>query len=228
MKDVMSFILCAALVYLFGSIPFGLIIGKILKGIDIRESGSGNIGAANAFRALGPVGGTLVLLFDIGKGLLPVLLAPLCIKLFAVQGEALPLIKVVAGFAAIMGHNYSMFLKFKGGKGIATSLGVIFALDWKIALICFTIWLLMVLTTRYSSLGSLSGSLMLPILMIVFKDPAPYIVFSTLACISAFYSHRGNIKKLIQGKELKITEKHSGAGTGAPVPAEPQSTVPVE
>lgn len=197
-------------IYVFGSIPFGLLVGKLLKGIDIRELGSGNIGAANAFRALGPVGGVLVLLFDVSKGLLPVYVSQ-----FLMQGESLYYLQVWSGFVAIMGHNFSLFLRFKGGKGIATSLGVIIALNWKVALICFGVWLLMVLITKYSSVGSLSGSLMFPVMMVILKQPVPYIVLGTAACLSAFYSHRGNLKKLLEGKELKITEKPgSGAGAG--------------
>jgi len=197
-----KFVLFMMLAYLLGSIPFGIIFGKLFKGIDIRAHGSGNIGAANAFRALGPAGGVTVLLGDMAKGLIPVT----CACYFA-TGELLYYLQVLSGITSILGHNYSVFLRFKGGKGIATSFGVIIALNWKIALICLVVWGLMVLITRYSSLGSLAGSFMLPVLMAVFKEPLPYTIFGIIACLFAFHAHRGNIKRLIEGKELKITEK---------------------
>jgi acyl phosphate:glycerol-3-phosphate acyltransferase len=190
------------LAYFLGSIPFGIIFGKLFKGIDIRSHGSGNIGAANAFRALGLWGGLTVLLGDMVKGLLPVI----CARYFA-SGETLPYLQVLSGIIAIVGHNYSLFLGFKGGKGIATSFGVILALNWVIALLCLVVWGLMVVITKYSSLGSLAGSFMLPVLMALFREPLPYLVFGIIACLFAFHAHRGNIKRLLEGKEMKITEK---------------------
>lgn len=198
----MKFIVYVILSYIFGSIPFGIIIGRLFKGIDIRKFGSGNIGAANAFRALGFWGGLTVLLTDMSKGFIPVILAK-----YFVSGDLVYLLQVVSGIFSIIGHNYSIFLKFKGGKGIATSFGVLIALNWKIAFICFGIWALMVFITKYSSVGSLSGSLALPILMAVLKQPLPYTIFGLICCFFAFHAHRGNIKKLIEGKELKITDK---------------------
>jgi acyl phosphate:glycerol-3-phosphate acyltransferase len=197
-----KFALYIALSYVLGSIPFGIIFGKLFKGIDIRTYGSGNIGAANAFRALGFWGGLTVLLGDVAKGAIPV-----CCAHFFSAGDTLAYLKVLSGITAILGHNYSFFLRFKGGKGIATSFGVIVALNWKIAFICLGIWGLMVLITRYSSVGSLAGSLALPIMMGIYREPLPVIVFGLFACISAFHAHRENIKRLLAGKELKITEK---------------------
>ncbi|MHC9540896.1 MAG: glycerol-3-phosphate 1-O-acyltransferase PlsY [Vulcanimicrobiota bacterium] len=201
--DAMNSILFLAASFLLGSIPFGVITGKLLKGIDIRDVGSGNIGTANAFRALGLWGGLLVFAGDVAKGFLPVHFACL-----ATSGPLLEWLQVFSGIVAILGHNYSVFLRFKGGKGIATSLGVILALNWKIALLCLGIWGLIVLVTRYSSVGSLTGSFMLPILMALFKQPYPYIGFAVIACLFAFHAHRKNIRNLMEGKELKLTEKH--------------------
>jgi acyl phosphate:glycerol-3-phosphate acyltransferase len=201
-----KFALYIALSYLLGSIPFGIIFGKLFKGIDIRTYGSGNIGAANAFRALGFWGGLTVLLGDVAKGALPV-----CLAHYFADGETVAYLKVFSGITAIVGHNYSVFLKFKGGKGIATSFGVIIALNWKIALICLGIWGFMVLVTRYSSVGSLTGSLALPILMGINREPLPVIAFGLFACLSAFHAHRENIRRLLTGKELKITEKNRPA-----------------
>jgi len=206
----MVFIIIFILIsYLNGSIPYGLLITKKVKGIDIRTVGSGNIGTANAIRAVGFKWGAVVLLCDVLKGALPVLLVmgiskwnPGLIPL-----KLINLTVVLVGFAAILGHNHSIFLKFTGGKGIATSLGVFLALKWPVALIALVIWGIAVFATKYSSLGSLLGSLSMPFLMILFKTPAEYIVFAFIACAFAFYKHRANIGRLIRGEERKINER---------------------
>lgn len=185
--------------YIAGSIPFGVIIGRLLKGVDIRTVGSGNIGAANAFRTLGPVAGTLVLLIDIAKGFIPVFIA---FKL--APAEFLNVACVLVGFFAILGHNYSIFLKFKGGKGIATSLGVFLCLSWQASLIAVAVYILVVISTRISSLGSLSGTLAIPVLMYLFKAPFEFTLFAVLAAVFAFYKHKENIKRLIKKEELKV------------------------
>jgi len=164
--------------------------------------GSGNIGAANAFRALGFWGGLAVLVADVGKGTLGVLVAWLL-----VHGDFQPWAKVLCGLAALVGHNYSCFLGFKGGKGIATSLGVLLALSPKAALCALACWGILVSLTKYSSLGSIVGAISVPAFMILFRDPVPYRLFGILAALFAVYKHRGNIRRLIEGRELKITEK---------------------
>lgn len=194
---IMKAILIIALSYLVGSIPFGVIIGRVFKGVDIRDSGSGNIGAANAIRILGVVPGILVLLLDIGKGFFAVYLSTHIMP-------NMPLMNVSAGLTAIIGHNCSMFLKFKGGKGIATSFGVFLALSWQIALICLATYIIIVAITKYSSLGSLSGTLAMPIFMYIFHQPVEYFLFSVIAAIFAFYKHKENIKRLLKGEEAKM------------------------
>ncbi len=188
--------------YIYASIPFGVIIGKLLKGVDIRETGSGNIGTSNAFRALGPVGGGIVFLMDSLKGFLPVFLVYV-LPLF----ENKPIIQIILGTAAIIGHNYSVFLKFKGGKGIATSFGVALGINWYIALICLALWGLIVLITRISSLASIMAAISFPVCMYLFRQPTAFFVFSILACILAIYAHRANIKRLLSGTELKMSTK---------------------
>ena len=128
------FVALLVFAYLLGSLPIGLIVGKAVRGIDVREHGSGNIGATNVWRTLGPVWGSLVFALDVGKGLAPVLLA----QRNAAHIAWLP---VAAGLAAILGHNFSVFLKFKGGKGVATTLGVAFGLSWVAGLVGFGVWL---------------------------------------------------------------------------------------
>lgn len=195
--------------YLIGSIPFGLIAGKYIKGIDIRTIGSGNIGTANAVRALGPFWGGMVFLGDCLKGSLPVV-AVILISRFSPSSIPENLIfttQVVAGLAAILGHNYSIFLGFTGGKGIATSFGVFVVLNWKVAVLSFLVWVICIILTKISSLGSLLGSLAVPILLIIFKSPLEYIVFGFVATIFAFYKHRENIGRLLRGEERKINQK---------------------
>lgn len=199
--------LFAVISFVVGSIPFGVIIGKLVKNIDIREVGSGNIGAANVWRALGPVPAIIVLILDALKGFVCVKLAMMLVHAgFYGAGE------VISGLSAIMGHNYSVFLKFKGGKGIATSLGVVFGLDARIALISFGIWVVILLLTRYSSLGSLTGAAAVPVQMYLFHKPQAYLIFAVLAAVFAFYKHKENIKRLIAGREIKINQKINAGG----------------
>ena len=193
--------------YLLGSIPFGVIIGKMLKGIDIT-TGSGNIGTSNAFRALGPLGGSLVFLADTLKGSIPVLvIAFLVPKLIPVDMRTIA--QIAVGICAILGHTYSVFLKFTGGKGVATSFGVIVAMCWYVALICLGIWGIVVLTTKISSVASMTGAIAFPITTYIFfkTNDMPLLVFSIVACILIIYLHRSNIKRLINGEELKMSTK---------------------
>ena len=194
--------------YLLGSIPFGVIIGKMLKGIDIRTTGSGNIGTSNAFRALGPVGGSLVFLSDTLKGAIPVLvIAFLVPKLIPVDMRTIA--QIAVGICAILGHTYSVFLKFTGGKGVATSFGVIVAMCWYVALICLGIWGIVVLTTKISSVASMTGAIAFPITTYIFfkTNDMPLLIFSIVACLLIIYLHRSNIKRLINGEELKMSTK---------------------
>lgn len=195
--------------YLLGSVPFGLIAGKYIKGIDIRTIGSGNIGTANAIRALGPFWGGMVFLGDCLKGSLPILAVLLISKLMpgAIPANLYLTAQVIGGLAAIIGHNYSIFLGFTGGKGIATSFGAFVVLNWKVALLSFLIWVICIVLTKLSSLGSLLGSLAVPILLIAFKSPMEYIVFGFIASFFAFYKHRANIGRLLRGEERKINQK---------------------
>jgi len=214
----MTLSLLATLAFLAGSIPFGLVLARVMKGIDLRNYGSGNIGAANAFRALGPIGGTLVLLLDGFKGWGMVWLAA---HLFGcppswmaeVSGMTLglewieptaPLAQVVVGLAAIIGHNNSLYLGFKGGKGIATTFGVMLAISPSATLVAALVWLAAVGLTRYSSVGSLSAALAIPITLHFQCAPKEYVAFGLIACAFAFLKHKKNIRNLLRGEELKL------------------------
>lgn len=197
----MEFLLSFIIGFFSGAIPFGFIIAKI-KGIDIRRKGSGNIGFANVFRSVGKSEGIIVLILDISKGLLPVLLLnKYCGYYFG----------MIAGISAMLGHIFTPFLKFKGGKGVATGLGVFIGLAPVSALFSFIMWVLVFLISRYISLGSISAAVALPLFIylsrFIIRDE--YNIFleilTILVCILVIVMHRSNIKRLIQGKERKLT-----------------------
>jgi len=184
--------------YLIGSVPTGLVLVRLLKGEDIRQHGSGNIGTVNVFRIAGTPIAAVVLAVDIVKGLVPVLLA-------ARLGTG-PWVTMLCGLAAIVGHNWSVFLGFRGGKGIATSFGVLVGLSPAAALAGAAVWILVVAVTRYASLGSLLGVLAVPIVLWLLGQPQAYVVFGVVAAVFAFYRHWGNIRRLVAGTELRITD----------------------
>ena len=188
--------------YLIGSMPFGYIVAKVVKKIDIRDYGSGNIGATNAFRVLGPWLASLVLIGDLLKGFLAIVL------FYQLNIDSLFVI-ILGGLAVIVGHDWSIFLEFKGGKGIATTYGVFLALNPKIALLSALIWLIVIALTRYASLASILSLSVLVVLMLWFKQPQEYIIFSVIILALALYRHRGNILRLKEGKEKKFLTRVS-------------------
>ena len=188
--------------YLIGSMPFGYIVAKVVKKIDIRDYGSGNIGATNAFRVLGPWLASLVLIGDLLKGFL-------AIVLFSQLNIDSLFVIILGGLAVIGGHDWSIFLKFKGGKGIATTYGVFLALNPKIALLSALIWLIVIALTRYASLASILSLSVLVVLMLWFRQPQEYIIFSIIILALALYRHRGNILRLKEGKEKKFLTRVS-------------------
>ncbi|MCK4309385.1 MAG: glycerol-3-phosphate 1-O-acyltransferase PlsY [Candidatus Atribacteria bacterium] len=196
----MKVVLIITICYLLGSVPFGYIVGKLFKKVDIREFGSGNIGTTNAFRILGPPLASLVLLGDVGKGIFSVYL----VKYLNIDSS---LILTIAGLAVICGHDWSLFLGFKGGKGIATTFGVIFALNPIISVLAVTVWGVVVITTRYVSLSSIFAVISIFIFTILFKQPYEYIIFSAIILILGIFKHKENIERLKSKKERKIGEK---------------------
>ncbi|MEJ6643147.1 MAG: glycerol-3-phosphate 1-O-acyltransferase PlsY [Akkermansiaceae bacterium] len=202
--------------FLLGSIPFGLILGK-LKGIDIREHGSGNIGATNVFRTLGKKIGITCLLLDFMKGFIPVLIA---IKLTPhnTHGQT---IEVVTALAAILGHNYSPWIAFKGGKGIATSGGALMALMPVGVLLLIIIFIVVTKLTKYVSIGSIATAVSLPLVFLLGsslhgKFPngdwnKPLFVFCLIAGALAVWKHRANIARLRAGTEHRIGQKKKDA-----------------
>ena len=185
--------------YLIGAIPTGLIVVRLLTGEDIRRHGSGNIGTVNVLRVAGAGTAVVVLAVDILKGVVPVVLA--------VRMGASAWTVVLAGLAAIAGHNWSIFLKFQGGKGVATSFGVLAALSWPAAAVAAAVWIIAVAITKYSSLGSLLGGVSVPITMWRLHQPEEYVYFGVIASVFAIYRHRANIQRLVAGTELHITDR---------------------
>ena len=182
--------------YLLGSLPFGLWIGQWLYGIDLRQHGSKNTGATNAYRVLGRWPALLVFLFDTAKGMAGVYLATM-----VVGG---PLAEVLSGIAAISGHNWSVLLGFKGGRGVATGLGVIALLAPKVTVIVFAVWALVVWLTRYVSLASIIAAALVPPLMWYFGAGLEILLFGVAAATFVIVRHRPNIERLLRGEELKI------------------------
>jgi glycerol-3-phosphate acyltransferase PlsY len=197
----MSYYVLILIAYVAGSIPLGLAIGKIFFHIDIRQHGSGNIGASNVKRLLGVKAAIIALLFDVLKGYLPVVAA---VRWYPTH----PWVPVICGLAAILGHNNSLFLKFTGGKGVATSCGVTLALSWKAAAVGVIVFGLITGISGYISLGSIISA---PVTGLLVWDLnhrlLPYGIFGFLVAVSVIYKHRGNIKRLREGRELNIRDK---------------------
>ncbi|WP_417999840.1 glycerol-3-phosphate 1-O-acyltransferase PlsY [Heliomicrobium modesticaldum] len=182
--------------FFLGSIPFAYLVGR-LRGIDIRQHGSGNVGATNAFRVLGAGFGALTLILDAGKGALAAWLG-------LANGETMA---VIAGLAAILGHTFSPFMRFKGGKGVASAAGVVLLLVPDVTLICLLAFGLAVFLTKYVSVGSLTAAALLPLLMFFLDKPLPYQLFALVTALFVIYRHNSNIRRLLAGTENPITRK---------------------
>jgi len=215
MPATVSFPLAVALSYLLGSVPFGLVAGLVLKRIDIRQHGSRNIGATNAMRVLGRPIGIGVHVLDIGKGFVPAFCFP---RLFLPAGHPLaPALGIACGLAAIVGHVFPIYLRFRGGKGMATSLGVFLGLAWLPTLVAMALWAVVRQATRYVSVASMAAIAAIPLGMAFLPDPfaggartwcrAELVVFGAAVAALVIARHRANIARLLQGAEHKIGER---------------------
>ena len=202
--------------YLLGSFPTGYIAGKLLQGIDIREVGSGSTGATNVLRTLGKVPGALVLVIDCFKGVLAIAVVYWLFS-FAPTQNLLPstvniqlwqswMITLV-GLLAILGHSKSIFLGFSGGKSVATSLGILLAMNWQVGLATAAVFAVFIAISRIVSLSSIAGAIAVPILMLILHQPLPYILFGIAGGIYVILRHRANIQRLLAGIEPKIGQK---------------------
>lgn len=202
MTDLFVTVLFILTAYLLGSIPFGLIAGFGVKGLDIREHGSKNIGATNVFRVVGKKWGIAVLLLDAFKGYLACILPS-----FFGHPLTVPF-QLILGVSTILGHSFPVWLKFKGGKGVATSLGVFLAIAWVPTLVTFGIWILCFAVTRIISISSLIAALIFPIMIAWLYAGNPgqkfLLPLSVLLAVFILYTHRANIQRLRQGTEKKL------------------------
>lgn len=193
---ILHFLLGFVLGHVCGSVPSGLWLVQAFHGIDIRNYGSKNIGTTNVFRTVGPKTAVLVLIADAFKGILAV-----GIMSYFFHN---PLLDVVTALGALLGHNYSLFLGFKGGKGVATALGLLIFMMPKVAVASFGIWLVCVLLTRYVSLGSIMAAIFTAPLAWYLGYPSAYVIFSVVAAFFVVLRHKENIHRLLTGTESKI------------------------
>lgn len=185
--------------YLLGSVPFGYLLAKVLKGIDIREHGSKNIGATNVARVIGKKAGITVLVLDILKGFAAVSLFPLLVK----TGRP-DIVKILCAFAVVAGHNWTVFLKFKGGKGVAATAGALTALVPVVFLSSFCVWVIVFTITKYVSLSSIISAVSMVIFLFIYKEPVSYQILGIIIAVIGIYRHKENIKRLVEGRENKL------------------------
>ena len=200
MAKILELLAVVIAAYIIGSIPTGYIIVKAFTGQDIRTIGSGSTGATNVKRVMGKKWFFITLLLDAFKGALPVVLA----KIFATTFTGIGLLPVLAAIAVILGHSKSIFLKFTGGKSVASGVGTILALNWQVGLIIAAIWAVVTFVSRYVSVGSIVALAISPFLMWAFKAPLAYIAYCALGAVYIIYLHRSNIIRLIKGEENKV------------------------
>ena len=205
---MIRYILAVIFAYVLGSISFSVIISKKMAGFDVREKGSGNAGTTNVLRAVGKKAAIITLLCDVLKGVVAVLIAYVLGNIFDFDGDKALLVQL-AGIAVVIGHTFPAFFGFKGGKGVATALGVLLVTNWNIGLICLVFALILMVLTRIVSLGSIGAAILFPVLTIFMPHFAyivdgNYIIFAILMAVLVVYNHRSNVKRLLAGTENKL------------------------
>ena len=208
---MLVYVVIAIIAYLLGSISFSVIISKKMAGFDVREKGSGNAGTTNVLRTVGKKASILTLICDILKGVIAVLVAYI-VGLIIKEGIDKALLIQIAGIAVILGHTFPIFFGFKGGKGIATALGVLMITNWNIGLICLVFALVLMILTKIVSLGSVAAGILFPVLIIFMPHTAylvdgSYIIYSILLAVLVVFNHRANVNRLLEGKENKLDFK---------------------
>ena len=206
-----SYIIVAIVAYLLGSISFSVIISKKMAGFDVREKGSGNAGETNMLRSVGKGAAALTLLADALKGVVAILFAIIVGAIVKDTDKAL--LVQIAGIAVVLGHTFPIFFGFKGGKGIATSLGVLLMTNWKIALICLVFALVLMALTKMVSMGSVGAAILFPVLVLFINtnytvsEGSSYFVYSVILAVLVAFNHRSNIKRILNGTENKLSFK---------------------
>ncbi len=209
------YIVMAIIAYLIGSISFSVIISKKMAGFDVREKGSGNAGSTNMLRSVGKKAAAITLICDVLKGVVAIILAIILGNIFKDSNKELLL--QIAGVAVVIGHTFPIFFGFKGGKGVATSLGILLMSNWQIGLICLVFALVLMILTRMVSLGSCMAAILFPVLTLFInehytvltegKSGNVYFIYSVIMAIIVLYNHRSNIKRILNGTENKLSFK---------------------
>mgnify|MGYP000833335014 FL=1 len=203
---MVTYIVIGIIAYLIGSISFSVIISKKMAGFDVREKGSKNAGSTNVLRTVGKKAAAVTLLCDVLKGVVAVLIAYIVGKF--VDNVDRAILVQVAALCVVIGHTFPIFFKFKGGKGVATSLGIVLLLNWQIGLICLVFALVLMILTRMVSLGSISAAILFPVLTIFITEnylvEGNYIIFGILLAAFVVYNHRANVKRILTGTENKL------------------------
>ena len=204
------YIIIALVAYAIGSINFSVIISKKVAGFDVREKGSGNAGSTNVLRAVGKKAALITLVCDVLKGIVPALIAVLVGNIIG-DGIDKALLVQIAGVAVVIGHTFPIFFQFKGGKGVATSLGIALITNWQIGLICLVFALAIMALTKIVSLGSISAAVLFPVLTLFIHNnyivDGSYLVFGIIMAIIIVYNHRSNLKRILEGNENKLSFK---------------------
>lgn len=211
---MVAYIIMAIVAYLIGSINFSVIISKKMAGFDVREKGSGNAGSTNVLRTVGKKAALITLVCDILKGVISVLIALLVGKIAGESANSAIVVEIAA-LAVVIGHTFPVFFGFRGGKGVATSLGVILIVNWKIGLICLVFALALMALTRMVSLGSISASVLFAVLTMFIRESYiggiefdfSFIIFGILLAALVIFNHRTNLKRIINGTENKLNFK---------------------
>ena len=209
-----AYIIVTLVAYLLGSINFSVLISKKMAGFDVREKGSGNAGSTNMLRSVGKKAAAITLLCDILKGVVAILIALIAGKIVKNVDKAV--LVQIAGILVVVGHTFPIFFEFKGGKGVATSLGVIMMINWKIGLICLVFALAIMIFSQMVSMGSVGAAILFPVLtlfintnFIVQASGMKYFIFSIILAAIVIFNHRANIKRIANGTENKLSFKNT-------------------
>lgn len=213
--EMLAYIIIAIIAYLIGSVNFSIIISKKIAGFDVREKGSGNAGTTNMLRSVGKKAAAITLVCDILKGVISICIAIIIGNI--AKNLDRELLLQIAGIAVVIGHTFPVFFGFKGGKGVATSLGVLLMSNWQIGLICLVFALVLMALTRMVSLGSCGAAVLFPVLTLFInehytvltegKNGNVYFIYSVILAIIVLYNHRENIKRILSGTENKLSFK---------------------
>ena len=205
------YIIMAIIAYLIGSINFSVILSKKMAGFDVREKGSGNAGSTNMLRSVGKKAAAITLICDILKGVVSIGIAILLGNV--IENMNRELLLQIAGIAVVTGHTFPIFFGFKGGKGVATSLGVILMSNWQIGLICLVFALVLMALTKIVSMGSVGAAILFPVLVLfihtnyTISEGSSYLVYSIILALIVAFNHRSNIKRILNGTENKLSFK---------------------